>query len=665
MTDSFKSVLIANRGEIAVRIIRACQKNALRSVAVYSDADAGTLHVRLADEAYRVGRPPPDDSYLNGPAMVELARAAGAQAVHPGYGFLAEDADFAQLCQQARLVWIGPSPKAMRLLGNKASAKALAERVGVPTLPGYHGEAQDDLTLQAEADCIGFPLLVKAAAGGGGRGMRRVNAPGELNEALAGARREARSAFGDNRLLLERYLERPRHVEMQVFGDAHGNVVYLGERDCSIQRRHQKVIEEAPAPHFSGQQRRAMGQAAVNLVRAGGYTNAGTVEFLLDQDGRFYFLEVNTRLQVEHPVTEMVTGLDLVDLQFKVAAGEPLPFEQTDLKIDGHAIEARLYAEDPTSGFLPSSGRLERFRLPCEAEGLRVDMGVFSGDVVSPFYDPLLAKVIAHGADRDSALDRIASALSEVSVVGVRTNVDLLQDIVAASEFGHGLVHTDFLEQQGLANGPLHPAPEFLMAAAVDDALFGRTLKDAAGGPWRRAGPWRLGGVGTEVYYRHATGLFRVGFARPLQPDGPWRFELPDGAIEERRVCYEPPAVSVDGPDGRHRLCVARDGHERNIHTGRRRARLTLDSGLDLAGSQGAAYASGRRDVVGAPMPGRIVKLLVRAGDQVKMNQTLLVLEAMKIEHLVTAPHDGVVEAVRFSEGDQVDVGAELVVLED
>jgi 3-methylcrotonyl-CoA carboxylase alpha subunit len=407
-----------------------------------------------------------------------------------------------------------------------------------------------------------------------------------------------------------------------------------------------------------------MGAAAVAACKKLGYASAGTVEFLLDQDGHFYFLEVNTRLQVEHPVTEMVTGLDLVGLQFKVAAGEPLPFEQTDLKIDGHAIEARLYAEDPASGFLPSSGRLERFRLPCEAEDLRVDTGVLLGDVVSPFYDPLLAKVIGHGTDRDSALDRIASALSEVSVVGVRTNVDLLQDIVAASEFGHGLVHTDFLEQQGLANGPLHPAPEFLMAAAVDDALFGRTLKDAAGDPWRQAGPWRLGGVGTEVWYRHARGLFRVGFARPLQPDGPWRFELPDGAIEERRVCYEPPAVSVDGPDGRQ-LRVVRDGSERNIQAGRRRVRLTLDSGLDLAGSQGAAYASGRRDVVGAPMPGRIVKLLVRAGDQVKMNQTLLVLDAMKIEHLVTAPHDGVVEAVRFTEGDQVDVGADLVVLEE
>jgi 3-methylcrotonyl-CoA carboxylase alpha subunit len=662
---SFDSILIANRGEIAVRIIRACREAGLRSVAVYSDADEAALHVRLADEAHRIGPPPAAQSYLNARTVLEAAQRSGAQALHPGYGFLAEDASFAQLCQQAGLVWIGPPPAAMQLLGDKAAAKALADKVGVPTLPGYHGEAQNHATLRAGAERIGFPVLVKAAAGGGGRGMRLVATRGELDEALQAARREARAAFGDDRLLLERYLERPRHVEIQIFGDAHGNVVYLGERDCSIQRRHQKVIEEAPAPNFSEARRRDMGEAAVKLARAAGYENAGTVEFLLDQDGSFYFLEVNTRLQVEHPVTEMVTGLDLVRLQFQVAAGATLPLTQSQVRIDGHAIEARLYAEDPINAFLPSSGRLERFKLPCPDAGVRVDSGVRAGDSVSAFYDPLLAKIVTHAADRNSALDQMAAALAGVAVAGVQTNVELLQDIVAADDFADSRLHTGFLDEQGLSRGPLPPPAEFLMAAAVHEALSGQQSQDQCGNPWRHAGPWRVAWVGAEVRYRHATGLYRVAFVPPLQPDEPWRFRFPDSSVEEYTVQSGPFEIVLQRRDAARRFLVSRDGQARSVTEGRRQLRLQLDSGLEPGASQAARAAEPHHEVIRAPMPGRVARVAAKVGDEVKANQTLLVLEAMKIEHLVTTPHDGVVEAVRYKEGDQVERGAELIELED
>jgi 3-methylcrotonyl-CoA carboxylase alpha subunit len=670
MPDSFDSVLIANRGEIAVRIIRACRETGLRSVAIYSDADAGALHVRQADEAHRVGPSPAGDSYLNRAAIIEIAQRSGADALHPGYGFLAEDAAFAELCQRAGLVWIGPPPAAMRLLGDKAAARDLAERLGVPILAGYHGQTQAEPALLSAAEKIGYPLLIKAASGGGGRGMRLVRASRELGEALSGARREAESAFGDGRLLLERYLERARHVEMQVFGDAHG-VIYLGERDCSIQRRHQKIIEEAPAPQFSQAQRVAMGEAAVALAREAGYSSAGTVEFLLEEDGRFYFLEVNTRLQVEHPVTEMVTGLDLVKLQLRVAAGEPLTLRQDQVEVKGHAIEARLYAEDPSAGFLPSSGTLEYLQLPAGrqeedscVERLRVDTGIEQGDVVSSFYDPLLAKIIAKGSDRQTAVDLMADALASVWVLGVRTNVEFLQAIVASPSFGDGLLHTSFLEEHGLERGPLRPPDELLVAAAASEVFEGREPSLAPGDPWRQAGPWRTGWVGAEVKYRSAGRLFSVRLSPPLAPDEPWRFQPSDDAPEYLATA-EGPEIVVDGPSGRSRIQVLRSDHVRIVKLGRQRARVELVSNLDSEAGERRADVLGQHDVVCAPMPGRIVKVAVRAGDAVMANQTLLVLEAMKIEHLVGAPRDGIVEKVRYKEGDQVEQGAELVDLED
>jgi 3-methylcrotonyl-CoA carboxylase alpha subunit len=673
MSNPFRAVLVANRGEIAVRIIRACRENGLHSIAIYSDADANALHVRRADEAHRVGPPPATESYLNADGILETARKSGAEAVHPGYGFLAENADFAERCQLAGLTWIGPPPAAMRLLGDKAAAKALAERLGVPTLPGYHGQAQDDGTLRAEAERIGFPLMIKAAAGGGGRGMRLVRSLDELDEALPAARRESRAAFGDDRLLLERYLERPRHVEMQTFGDSHGNVLYLGERDCSIQRRHQKIIEEAPAPHFAEDQRKAMGDASAVLARAAGYTNAGTVEFLLDQDGRFYFLEVNTRLQVEHPVTEMVTGLDLVALQFRVAAGEALPLAQNDVQRNGHAMECRLYAEDPSSGFLPSSGRIARLFLPGgegdeHGESLRSDSGVEQGDTVSSFYDSLLAKVIAKAPTRDMAVDRIAEALSRVSVHGVKTNLEFLRAVIATPAFAEALVHTEFIDEHELVSGLPLPPEDLLMAAAASEVLFAaRARSGQPGDPWRETGPWRQSWVGAEVCYRYSGKLLRIGLSPPPVPGQQWQFELPNGHLAERRIRVAGSRILLDGPKGRSAVDVFRHATVPNTRTavqGRRAADLELVSGLDIT-ERGSTKPGASHDVVSAPMPGRILKLAVKPGDAVKQNQTLVVLDAMKIEHLVGAPRDGVVDKVRYKEGDQVELGAVLVELED
>jgi 3-methylcrotonyl-CoA carboxylase alpha subunit len=671
MASRFRSVLIANRGEIAVRIIRACREAGLRSIAVYSDADARSLHVRLADEAHRIGPPPAVESYLNADAILEVASIARAEAIHPGYGFLAEQAGFAERCLAAGLVWIGPSPEAMRLLGDKAAARARAERIGVPILPGYHGAGQADATLRSAAETIGYPVLVKASAGGGGRGMRVVESPSELDTALAAARREAHAAFGDDRLLLERYLRRPRHVEMQIFGDAHGTVLYLGERDCSIQRRHQKVVEEAPAPRFTAAQRRDMGEAAVALARSATYASAGTAEFLLDESGEFYFLEMNTRLQVEHPVTELVTGLDLVQLQFKVAVGEPLGLAQEDLRVDGHAIECRLYAEDPSRDFLPSSGRLLQFRLP-ELRGdepvVRIDRGVSAGDVVSPFYDPLLAKLVVHAADRAAAVDHMAEALAAATVVGVRTNLGFLRAVMASSDFGQGLVHTAFVEQAGLSAGLLPPLDLLAGAAAAD--LLG-TAPGRAEELWSCHGSWRMGSVGLEMRYDFDGRLLAVAVEPGIGPEDAWTFETRGERIERRvrPIGQEPDGSSIglrlELGAGSGPIWVARAGPWRVVRRGRETISLRVVSGLDETGRHTGPESSGTRDLIRSPMPGRIVKLQVQPGEAVRAGQTLLVLEAMKIEHLVTAPRDGLVEAVRFQEGDQVDIDAELVELED
>src|SRR5689334_14494830 len=427
----FDTLLIANRGEIAVRVARTARRMGIRTIGVYSDADAHALHVEACDEAYRIGPPAPRESYLNGEAIIATARRSGAQAIHPGYGFLSENEDFAAACARAGLVFVGPPPAAIAAMGSKSAAKMIMSRAGVPLVPGYHGDDQDPARLAREAEAIGYPVLIKATAGGGGKGMKIVERAADFAAALASARREARASFGDDRVLLEKYLVAPRHIEIQVFADTHGNAVHLFERDCSVQRRHQKVLEEATAPGMTQATRAAMGDAAVASARAIGYVGAGTVEFIVpatfQRDGAFYFMEMNTRLQVEHPVTEMVTGLDLVEWQLRVAAGEPLPLAQRDIRARGHAIEARIYAEDPSRGFLPSIGRIAYWRMPPPSMHVRVDTGFRAGDDVSPYYDPMLAKLIVWGEDRDCARERLVEALGGCQVVGVSTNLDLLE----------------------------------------------------------------------------------------------------------------------------------------------------------------------------------------------------------------------------------------------
>ncbi|GHO65021.1 hypothetical protein KSC_039130 [Ktedonobacter sp. SOSP1-52] len=466
----FKKILIANRGEIAVRIQATCREMGIQTVAIYSDVDRQARHVREANEAYRLGPAPASESYLRGDIILEIARQCGAEAIHPGYGFLSENADFAEACEQAGIVFIGPPASAMRLMGSKIAAKQIAERVGAPIVPGYNGERQDADTLLAEAKRIGFPLLIKASAGGGGKGMRVVNSLQELPEQLAGAQREAGAAFGDDTVFLERLILRPRHVEIQVMGDKYGTLVYLGERECSIQRRHQKIVEESPSVALTPGLRAEMGEAAVRIASGAGYVNAGTLEFMLDDDGNFYFLEMNTRLQVEHPVTELVTGLDLVRHQLLIASGEPLAFTQEQITTRGHAIEVRLYAEDPQQQFLPSTGTVELFA-PTQGPGIRVDSGVESGDEVTQYYDPMLAKLIVYGEHRLAALERLSSALEQTALLGVTTNLSLLQKISTNTAFREGQTHTSFLDEQDML-APTAPEPlpaEVLIIAALTD----------------------------------------------------------------------------------------------------------------------------------------------------------------------------------------------------
>jgi 3-methylcrotonyl-CoA carboxylase alpha subunit len=637
----FSKILIANRGEIACRVMRTARRLGIATVAVYSDADREALHVRQADEARRIGPPPARESYLNGEAILAAAKASGAEAVHPGYGFLAENEAFATACARAGLVFVGPSPQAIAAMGDKAAAKRLMEQAGVPLVPGYHGESQDAALLAREAARLGCPLLIKPSAGGGGKGMRVVGRSSEFASALESAKREAKAAFGDERVLLERYLERPRHIEVQVFGDTQGHVLHIFERDCSVQRRHQKVLEEAPAPNISSEQRKQMGEAAIAAARAIGYTGAGTVEFIVEEleesagslRGRFYFMEMNTRLQVEHPVTEMITGLDLVELQLRIAAGEPLPFIQESLKVDGHAIEARIYAEDPAREFLPSTGRLVHLHFP---EGVRVDTGVEGGAEIGSWYDPMIAKVIAHGRDRAEALSRLASALRATEVAGVTTNVEFLRRICESAAFRRADLDTHLIERHRdelfAPRGPL--PPEVLQAAALAELRHEeRTARERARhsgdphSPWYEVDGWRLNGESRhEFVFVHEDVEHRV------------RLSLP----EERRS---------------NARCV-RDG--RAWHVFRDGERWTVSLNDPLANLEAAA-ASGS---LAAPMPGRIVKLMVQAGARVARGEPLLILEAMKMEHTLIAPADGTVAELHCSAGDQVVEGAQLVRLE-
>jgi 3-methylcrotonyl-CoA carboxylase alpha subunit len=660
----FGKILIANRGEIACRVIRTARLLGIATVAVYSEADQHALHVELADEGWPIGPPPPRDSYLNIGAVLDAARNSGAEAVHPGYGFLAENAEFAEACEAGGVVFIGPPASAIRAIGNKSAARTLMQRSGVPIVRGYHGEDQDSGRLADEAERIGFPVMIKAATGGGGRGMRVVADREEFAAALVAARREAAGAFGDGSVLIEKYLPRPRHIEIQIFADAHGNTIDLFDRDCSIQRRYQKVLEEAPAPGLDLKRRNAMGEAAVAAARAVSYVGAGTVEFIADAEG-FYFIEMNARLQVEHGVTEMVTGLDLVELQLRVAAGEALPVDRWNLQSSGHAFEARLYAEDPERGFLPQIGTLHGLRLPSR-EIARTDTGVRQGDTVTPFYDPMIAKIIVHGEDRATALGRLRRALGETTVLGVATNLGLLIRIAGHPEFAAAAVDTGFIERHRDALLPGHRrAPGAALAAGAVAKLLARASAAAAAvsqagdphSPWARTDGWRLGGRShLEVVFRDGEDERTVtARARPegwvVIEFGEERFcafgeRRPDGSV----------AVVLNGVRGR--AVGLNYGAEITVSVAGESWRLVeIDP---LAAHEGDDADVGR---LTAPMPGRITQLFVGPGDPVRRGQPLMIIEAMKMEHTVLAAAEGVVDAVRFAVGDPVEEGAELIAL--
>ena len=651
----FKRILIANRGEIAVRIIRACRELGLSPVAVYSEADAQALHVRLADAAVCVGPPAATQSYLRAEALIAAAYQLGAEAIHPGYGFLSENAAFARQCAEAGLVFIGPPPAAIEALGGKIGARTLAQRAGVPVVPGYDGADQTIERLFSEAERIGFPLLVKASAGGGGKGMRAVHDPAMFAEALAGARREAKAAFGDDTVFLERLLIRPRHIEIQILADSHGHVLHLGERECSIQRRHQKIIEEAPSPALTPTLRAEMGAAAVRVARAAGYVNAGTVEFVFDQSGHFYFLEMNTRLQVEHPVTELITGLDLVRWQIAIAAGVRLPFTQDKLHVRGHAIEARLYAEDPVT-YLPAIGRLALFDPPL-GPGVRVDAGLTTGDEVTVHYDPMLAKLIVFGESRAAAIDRLRRALDDFAVLGLTTNLPLLRAIAAHPAYGAGATHTGFLSDHPLDTAAPTKLPTTVLIAAAFIELaptVGRP-HDPFATHWRANGgalPLRFEADGTNYALTVRSGS-----------DG-WTFQLDGHQHSAQRMAASPSELTLRLGDQIERFRTARDetgalliswrGHAYRLT---RPVPLSADSATRVGGGHDAASLT-------APMPGTLVRVLVCEGESVREGQPLLVLEAMKMEHTVVAPYAGTVRRLPFAQGGSVAGGVILIELE-
>ncbi|MDG5493517.1 acetyl/propionyl/methylcrotonyl-CoA carboxylase subunit alpha [Niveispirillum sp. BGYR6] len=652
------SVLIANRGEIACRVIRTARRLGLSTVAVYSDADADAMHVAMADRAVHIGSAPARESYLLGERIIEAAKAAGADAIHPGYGFLSENAAFADGVAAAGLVFIGPPASAIRAMGGKSEAKALMEGAGVPLVPGYHGADQDEALLAAEAARIGFPVLIKASAGGGGKGMKVAESAAEFPAALASAKREAKASFGDDRVLIEKYLARPRHVEIQVFADSQGDCVYLFERDCSIQRRHQKVVEEAPAPGMDPAIRARMGAAAVAAAKAIGYVGAGTVEFLLDSDNSFYFMEMNTRLQVEHPVTEAITGQDLVEWQLRVAAGEPLPLRQDQLAINGHAIEVRLYAEDPAKGFLPQTGRLNHLRFPEAGPHVRVDTGVRAGDAISIHYDPMIAKLIVWDRDRASAVQRLRRALAATEIGGLNANVPFLSAIAAHPGFLAADLDTRFIDRYGDDLLPPHatPAADVLALASLGLALSRH--RAGAADPWDAVGglllnlpaldkvEWREPGEAAERL-PVTIGWRRDGFV--IQAGG-------------REMQVRDAALAADGTltlrldDQRLTARWVRDGEGATLfHAGGTYRLLLVDP---HAGSHGDAGSHGR---LTAPMPGKVIALLVEEGAVVTKGQPVIVLEAMKMEHTLKAPADGTVTHLRYQVGDQVAEGLELV----
>jgi 3-methylcrotonyl-CoA carboxylase alpha subunit len=650
----FEKLLIANRGEIACRIIRTAKRMGLRTVAVYSDPDRDAMHVALADEAVLIGPAPAKDSYLHIGAIIDAAQAAGAEAVHPGYGFLAENADFAQACAEAGVIFVGPSAATIRLMGSKSAAKALMESSSVPVVPGYHGEDQSIATLQAAADGIGYPVLVKAAAGGGGRGMRLVGKAEELAEAVASAKREAAASFASDQVLIEKYIEKPRHIEVQVFGDSHGNVVSLFERECTLQRRHQKVVEEALSIATTAERRGAMAAAARSAAQAASYVGAGTVEFIVDAAG-FYFIEMNTRLQVEHPVTEMITGLDLVEWQLRVAMGEKLPLQQDQIAANGHAIEARIYAEDPDKGFLPATGIICAWREP-SGEGVRLDTGFRAGDAVTPYYDALLAKLIAWGADRPQALSRLIDGLHGLEIAGVTTNLAFLKALLRHPQVMQGEIDTGFIEREISRLTASAPTLAPLDLAAACSAVLLREQSELAASdesPWTRTDGWTLAGRRSRrLSFRHGGQRYdavlwygRDGLA--MEFDGRTdrlQFVLRGGTMFD--MCLG------DAPE---RVSVAWSGRDLNLNTPRGGCKLHWINPFVADVSEAAAA-----ERIVAPMPGTVTRILAQPGAGLQRGAPLIVLEAMKMEHTLRAPADGRVTALKCAVGDFVQEGTEL-----
>jgi 3-methylcrotonyl-CoA carboxylase alpha subunit len=668
----FSKVLIANRGEIACRVAATCRSLGVRTVAVYSDADARAAHVGACDEAVHIGGSAPRESYLLYQRIIEAARATGAQAIHPGYGFLSENEEFAQACADAGLVFIGPPPSAIQAMGLKAESKRLMEEAGVPLVPGYHGADQSPALLRSEAARIGYPVLIKASAGGGGKGMRAVNSAEDFDAALASCKREALNSFGDDAVLVERYVQRPRHIEIQVFGDAHGNCVYLFERDCSVQRRHQKVLEEAPAPGMTAERRTEMGAAAVAAAKAVGYVGAGTVEFIAEQDGRFYFMEMNTRLQVEHPVTEAITGCDLVEWQLRVACGEPLPLTQAQIRMDGHAIEARICAENPEANFLPATGMLDVLRWPehvafrrnADRESfhapapVRIDAGVREGDAISPFYDSMIAKLIVWGATREQALARLDEALSRTHIAGPHTNAAFLRRVVRSRSFATADLDTALIERERPALFG-HPGLPLQVAAAgvVAHSLAAETRAETDD-PWSRRDGWRLHGGARRSFdleiggEHHAVVLDRAhdGALTLAIGSQSWPMTLHFDGRESHDVVL----------DGRRwRLTVYAQGERVSVFAPEGSATVME---IDAIAHAGDSSAEGGR--LTAPMPGKVIAFLAQPGQKVAKGQPLAVMEAMKMEHTITSPREGTVAELLYGVGDQVAEGGELLSLE-
>ncbi len=662
----FDKILIANRGEIACRVIRTASKQGISTVAVYSDADRDALHVRMADEAVYIGDSPSRESYLQFERVLEAARSTGAQAIHPGYGFLSENAEFCLACKKADIVFIGPPVAAIEAMGSKSAAKQIMEKAGVPLVPGYHGDDQSDAILKQAADEMNYPVLLKAVAGGGGKGMRQVWSAAEFDEALAAARREAKSSFNNDDMLVEKYLTQPRHVEIQVFCDAHGNAVYLFERDCSVQRRHQKVIEEAPAPGMTAELRQQMGDAAIRAAQAINYEGAGTVEFLLDSDGSFYFMEMNTRLQVEHPVTEMITGVDLVDWQLRVAAGETLPKAQNELSLSGHAFEARIYAEDPDNDFLPVTGQLAYLRIPEQSEFVRVDTGVVQGDEVSVYYDPMIAKLVTWDESREKALQRLVKALKQYRIAGMKTNIEFLANLAGSEPFRKADLDTGFIEKNSALifrekecniDQVLPLAALYLSLRAQQQLEQARSNSTDANSPWFDSRRWRHH-RSAEMEYHISLGGNEHVVAITSHGEAGFKVVVNDSSFNVSGYLQDDCLhASVNGR--KVKLFVAQHTDEISMF---------LEEGVtsfslvppDLGVGEDSAAGSGLR----APMNGTMISLLVDEGSRVNTGDSLLVMEAMKMEHTIRAPSAGTVKQFYFKAGELVDGGAELLEFE-